>query len=107
MIEKVPRIAQAAATVSDIARIRRAAIDRSLNMGDTEAPREEDFGESQKVVNTEVNCRRYHRGGAAFNCPLPVVRNCCPGSPCRRLHNGCRGPGPAARWRACAQCGVP
>ena len=31
--EKVPRMAQAAATVSEIARISRAAIDRSLNMG--------------------------------------------------------------------------
>src|ERR1700693_5875259 len=31
--EKVPRIPQATATVSEMARIRRAAIDRSLNMG--------------------------------------------------------------------------
>jgi transcription initiation factor TFIIIB Brf1 subunit/transcription initiation factor TFIIB len=33
MIEKVPRTPQATATVSEIARISRAAIDRSLNMG--------------------------------------------------------------------------
>jgi hypothetical protein len=31
MIEKVPRMAQARATVSEMARIRRAAIDRILN----------------------------------------------------------------------------
>src|SRR5437016_4938473 len=46
-----------------IARIRRAAIDRSLNMRDAEALREEEFGESQKVVNAEVKCCRYRRGG--------------------------------------------
>src|SRR4030081_1396693 len=33
MIEKVPRIPHAAATVSEMASISRAAIDRSLNMG--------------------------------------------------------------------------
>src|SRR5205823_12400666 len=32
-------------------------------MRDAEALREEEFGESQKVVNTEVKCCRYRRGG--------------------------------------------
>jgi hypothetical protein len=41
MIENVPRIPQAAATVSEMASIRRAAIDRSWNMGKTDASLQE------------------------------------------------------------------
>src|ERR1700734_241006 len=55
MIENVPSTPQATATVNEMARIRRAAIDRSLNIGGAEAFVKERFGNSQKFIK---NCER-------------------------------------------------
>src|SRR6202142_4175368 len=57
MIEKVPRMPQATATVSEMARIKRAAIDRSLNMGNfPKRSASGRFGKSQKEFNNLVSC---------------------------------------------------
>src|SRR5216683_948826 len=63
-IEKLPRMAQATATVSEMARISRAAIDRILNMGNPEL-REANIPEiSQKMFNNKADHGRVVLRGA-------------------------------------------
>src|SRR3954469_20184499 len=54
--EKVPRMPQATATVSEMARTRRAEIDRSLNMGNRGSAKKEGRGKSQKLLKNTVDC---------------------------------------------------
>src|SRR5512142_377061 len=60
-IEKVPRIPQATATVSEMARISRAEIDRSLNMRDTDAPQEEDSDSPRNCLRRDYGISRLQR----------------------------------------------
>src|SRR5229473_4258439 len=69
--EKVPRIPQTTATVTEIVRISRTEIDRSLNMGTPKLRQKGEFGTSQIMFNN----LRLTRWSAVLPCSRPLERD--------------------------------